>query len=73
MAALMIASVVTWIQHGNDTLRNNWNAGQPGSASGVARDIFNGICLGLLGVTGFECKRAHRACQVLVLGMTILL
>jgi hypothetical protein len=57
MAALMIASVVTWIKHGNETLQENWVLNKPGSASGVARDIFNGICLGLLGVTGFECER----------------
>lgn len=55
MAALIIASCVHWGRIGNDQLKENWFAGQAPSASAIARQLFNGFCLGMLGLTGFEC------------------
>ncbi|KAJ3145853.1 hypothetical protein HDU86_000620 [Geranomyces michiganensis] len=52
MIALMVASVVHWIRHGSDVLRDNWNA--PSPTGSVPLDIFNGFCLGMLGFTGME-------------------
>ncbi|KAF8531277.1 amino acid permease-domain-containing protein [Gautieria morchelliformis] len=53
MAILMVASVIVWSRHGSDTLRSNWDL-RPRGTSNTARAIFNGICVGFLGVTGFE-------------------
>ncbi|KAI5477825.1 amino acid transmembrane transporter [Pseudohyphozyma bogoriensis] len=54
MAALFIAACVHWGKIGNEVLRQNWHSEQPGSASGIASQIFMGVCIGFLGVTGFE-------------------
>ncbi|RHZ89733.1 hypothetical protein Glove_11g36 [Diversispora epigaea] len=51
LSLLIIASVVRWIIQGNDILIENWK--DPGSGNPLL-DIFNGVCVGLLGVTGFE-------------------
>ncbi|CAG8436588.1 9368_t:CDS:2 [Diversispora eburnea] len=51
LTLLMIASVVRWIIQGNDILIENWK--NPGSGNPLL-EIFNGICVGLLGITGFE-------------------
>ena len=54
MFALFVAGVVEWGRQGNATLFANWHAGQPQSSSEIAKQIFQGICIGFLGVTGFE-------------------
>lgn len=54
MAMLSVAGIVQWAKMGNDILRANWTDYQPGSASGVVRQIFLGLCVAFLGVTGFE-------------------
>ena len=59
MTALVIAALVAWIKHGNTTIGENWYSGLPASSSGIARQIFNGVCLGMLGMTGFECELMH--------------
>ncbi|KAL5497753.1 hypothetical protein ACEPAH_2684 [Sanghuangporus vaninii] len=56
MIGLTIAALVAWIRHGNSIIHSNWIEGQPGSSSGIAHQIFNGVCLGMLGMTGFECS-----------------
>ena len=57
MAVLFIASIIAWGQTGNDQLRANWHDGTQGvTARQAARQIFNGICIGVLGLTGFECE-----------------
>ena len=56
MVALTIAALVAWVRSGNAQIHENWVLGQPGSASGIAKQIFYGFCLGILGLTGFECK-----------------
>jgi len=55
MTMLILAAIVGWARTGNGVIAGNWSAGQPGSASAVARAIFDGVCIGTLGMTGFEC------------------
>ncbi|KAI0338562.1 hypothetical protein BDW22DRAFT_1362598 [Trametopsis cervina] len=56
MAALLVASIIAWSRNGNAQIKQNWHDGrQDISASVLARQIFDGICIGILGVTGFEC------------------
>ncbi|EGO26780.1 hypothetical protein SERLADRAFT_447894 [Serpula lacrymans var. lacrymans S7.9] len=61
MAVLLIASAVQWGRVGSSLLKENWASGQAPSSSAIARDIFNGICIGMLGLTGFECAPAYIA------------
>ncbi|KAH8112836.1 amino acid permease-domain-containing protein [Phellopilus nigrolimitatus] len=56
MVALTLAALVAWIRDGNDIVHENWTSGQPGSPSGILRQVFNGVCLGMIGMTGFECS-----------------
>lgn len=51
MTALMIAAAVAWARNGMDVLLDNWEL-RPTGSSGIARAIFNGVCIGFLGVTG---------------------
>ena len=56
MTALFIASIVSWARRGNTQIKANWEEGRMNfSADPTARQIFNGICIGVLGLTGFEC------------------
>lgn len=50
---LVLTAVVHWAKTGSEILVENWQASPSGSGK-IARSIFNGICIGLLGVTGFE-------------------
>jgi len=52
MCVIAIMAMVRWGKTGSTTLRENWAAAQPGSASGIARQIFFGVVLGFLGNTG---------------------
>ncbi|KAF7440164.1 hypothetical protein PC9H_000508 [Pleurotus ostreatus] len=61
MIVLMIAAAVHWAHTGNEMLRDNWNAGKASSSSGMAHQIFNGVCLGVLGLTGFETTPSYLA------------
>ncbi|KAB5594854.1 Transcription-associated protein 1 [Ceratobasidium theobromae] len=58
MTILMIVSAVAWARAGMDVLRNNWEL-RPRDGSEIARSIFNGVCIGFLGVTGFECTPSY--------------
>jgi amino acid transporter len=55
MAVLVIASLVQWGRSGNGVLAANWRAPPPSGINPV-HAIFNGFCVGLLGVTGIEVK-----------------
>ncbi|SJL10090.1 uncharacterized protein ARMOST_13472 [Armillaria ostoyae] len=61
MIVLMVASAIHWGNIGNDQLRQNWVSNQASSTSKVVRHIFDGWCLGMLGLTGFECMPAYIA------------
>jgi amino acid transporter len=53
MLVVLVASIIHWIQVGNATLIANWNYPYPNNSSPIHM-IFNGFCIGLLGVTGYE-------------------
>lgn len=59
MVALALAACVHWGRAGNSQLRANWAAGQAPTSAGVARQLFNGFCLGMLGLTGIECAPSY--------------
>ncbi|KAJ6492057.1 amino acid permease-domain-containing protein [Mycena sanguinolenta] len=59
MTALGVASSVHWARIGNAQLRSNWIAGQPPTRAPIARQLFNGFCLGMLGLTGIECTPSY--------------
>lgn len=61
MAILAVASMVAWGKAGNSQLRDNWKNGQAPSAGAVIHQIFNGVCLGMLGLTGVEAIPAYIA------------
>lgn len=57
MMSLFISAIVHWARQGSGTLATNWVGGQPSSTlgeAGIGLQIFQGICIGFLGVTGFE-------------------
>ena len=56
MCILMIISVVAWTHRGNGTLQHNWSYTAGLSGRELTRQLFKGICISFLGVTGFECK-----------------
>lgn len=59
MLGLAIASIVAWASTGSLQLQENWVAGQAGlsSPASILKQVFNGVCIGMLGLTGFECTR----------------
>ncbi|KAG6840422.1 hypothetical protein C0991_006816 [Blastosporella zonata] len=59
MSILIVSSCVHWGKSGSKQLRDNWHSGAAPSVRSAARDIFNGICLGMLGLTGFECASVN--------------
>ncbi|KAH6906793.1 amino acid permease [Coprinopsis sp. MPI-PUGE-AT-0042] len=61
MVVLIITSIVHWSRMGNQQLKDNWAQSkqeQPDGAS-IARQIYYGICIGMLGLTGFECTPSY--------------
>ena len=62
MLGLATASIVAWASTGNLQLRENWVAGQAGlsSAASILKQAFKGVCIGMLGLTGFECMQVPR-------------
>ncbi|KAE9388572.1 hypothetical protein BT96DRAFT_1073353 [Gymnopus androsaceus JB14] len=58
MAIVVIAGFVQWTRIGNAQITQNWHDGKASSAAEIAKEIFNGFCLGMLSLTGFECTPA---------------
>ncbi|GAA5998495.1 APC family permease [Rhodotorula paludigena] len=54
LAVLVLSALVHWGQQGNIVLRANWHAGQIDGAGGIAKAVYQGVCIAFLGVTGFE-------------------
>ena len=54
MAVVMVTSIIMWGKGGSQTLIDNWTSIPDPEGSNPAHLIFNGLCIGLLGVTGFE-------------------
>ncbi|KAG8216086.1 amino acid permease-domain-containing protein [Butyriboletus roseoflavus] len=63
MLGLSIASILAWAFAGTLQLRENWVIGQAGlsSPAAILKQAFNGVCIGMLGLTGFECAPAYAA------------
>ncbi|KAF9230840.1 amino acid permease-domain-containing protein [Melanogaster broomeanus] len=63
MVVLIVASITSWASVGSAQLRENWVTGQVGPASlaYILKQVFNGVCIGMLGLTGFECAPAYAA------------
>lgn len=63
MTALVLASVVHWVRTGNGQLKSNWAQGMTENAgtsiSGILKQVYYGVCLGMLGLTGFECTPSY--------------
>lgn len=56
MLAVFLASIVAWGRRGNSQLRENWVEGRGSmTTAAMVKEVFNGICIGVLGLTGFEC------------------
>lgn len=53
MVILIIFSIIAWAHAGADQIRDNWH---PPSPANIVRQVFNGVCIGMLGLTGFECE-----------------
>ena len=60
MIVLIIVACVHWGHIGSTQLRENWQT-IPSEPSSIARQVFYGFCLGMLGLTGFECKTTSYA------------
>ena len=60
MAILIISGIVFWAKEGSGLLVENWNhADLLLNGKSVARAIFDGICIGFVGLTGFECAPSY--------------
>ncbi|KAH9474571.1 hypothetical protein JR316_0013033 [Psilocybe cubensis] len=63
MLVLAITACVHWASIGTAQLRANWAlGGGPGegrSAGAIAKQVYYGVCLGMLGLTGFECTPSY--------------
>ncbi|CAL1697826.1 unnamed protein product [Somion occarium] len=60
MLALFVASVVAWARTGNSLIHENWVMGRgPLRAGHIVGEVFNGVCIGVLGLTGFECTPSY--------------
>lgn len=57
ITVVMGTALVHWVRNGNDILISNWQTPHPDMS--VSRLIWNGFCLGLLGVTGFESAEGY--------------
>ncbi|SCZ95050.1 BZ3500_MvSof-1268-A1-R1_Chr11-3g03569 [Microbotryum saponariae] len=54
LAMLALFGIVHWAKEGNGVLRSNWIDHQAVGAGQVVKQIFLGVCVAFLGVTGFE-------------------
>ncbi|EAU89563.2 amino acid permease [Coprinopsis cinerea okayama7 len=63
MVSLIIASAVHWGRTGNDQWKANWQQSQRENAAdggiGILRQLYHGVCIGMLGLTGFECTPSY--------------
>ncbi|KAF8635626.1 hypothetical protein AX15_000265 [Amanita polypyramis BW_CC] len=63
MITLIVAAIVYWGKIGIGQLRDNWKQGHATatSAAAILKQVYYGLCLGMLGLTGFECVPAYIA------------
>jgi len=61
MTMLVVASTIAWGRGGTAQLSANWSNGHTElSTAAIVRQVFNGVCLGMLGLTGFECESFYQ-------------
>jgi hypothetical protein len=65
MLILIITSSVHWGRVGNTQLTENWVGYRAHTVKGTAKQLFNGFCIGMLGLTGFECPSSIQYSQLL--------
>jgi len=56
MIMLVVASVIALGRGGAVQLSSNWSDRHTGLSTSIVRQIFDGVCIGMLGLTGFECE-----------------
>lgn len=54
MAVVLVTSIIMWGKAGNQTLVDNWTKIPDPEGTNPVLLIVKGVCIGLLGVTGFE-------------------
>lgn len=64
MVMLIVAGIVAWIRSGNSLLHANWMIGMatmraPSTGKGIARALFDGVCVAFVGLTGIECSPSY--------------
>ncbi|KAL0945974.1 hypothetical protein HGRIS_012252 [Hohenbuehelia grisea] len=59
MVVLIIISCIHWGRVGRGQLKQNWVEGQVHPTSSLLHSVYNGVCLGMLGLTGFETTPAY--------------
>ena len=64
MVMLIVAGSVAWIRSGNALLHANWSLGMaairaPSAGKGIARALFDGVCVAFVGLTGIECSPSY--------------
>ncbi|SPO20620.1 uncharacterized protein UTRI_00096 [Ustilago trichophora] len=64
MIMLIVAGILAWIRSGSSLLEENWSIGMaairaPSTGKGIARAIFDGVCVAFVGLTGFECSPSY--------------
>ncbi|KAM0791716.1 hypothetical protein ACM66B_003985 [Microbotryomycetes sp. NB124-2] len=61
VAMVVVAAIVQWSRSGNQVISSNWNEYAPGSASPIWKQLFLGVCVAFLGVTGIESAPDYRS------------
>ncbi|KAK4054986.1 hypothetical protein OIO90_003327 [Microbotryomycetes sp. JL221] len=61
VAIVVISAAVRWGQQGNAIIAANWDDSAPGSPATIAKQVFLGVCVAFLGVTGIESAPDYRA------------
>ncbi|KAH8102672.1 amino acid permease-domain-containing protein [Cristinia sonorae] len=60
MIVMFIAAIIAWAKSGNGLLKENWETGRTyAPPQSIGQQIFNGFCIGVLGLTGFECVPSY--------------
>jgi amino acid transporter len=60
MLILIVFGIIFWATEGSSTLVNNWkNADLLTGGKTVARALFDGVAIGFVGLTGFECTPSY--------------
>jgi amino acid transporter len=64
LTAVIITSIVAWGKYGSQTLIDNWTQVPDPPGSNPVLLIAKGVCIGLLGVTGFEVTTSNNTTEM---------